>query len=144
MEITVIRPGMLTTVQDLGRRGFRHSGLPTGGAMDGLALRLANLLVGNEANCAGLEMTLTGAELEFGDDALVAVTGADMGALQPGRPRVVKADERLRFGPAQKGCRTYLAVAGGLAIEPVLGGVGQTCGAVWAAMRAGRSKRVTD
>ncbi|MCF7687767.1 MAG: biotin-dependent carboxyltransferase family protein [Cephaloticoccus sp.] len=115
---------MLTTVQDLGRRGFRHTGLPLGGAMDGLAMRLANLLVGNEDNSAGLEMTLTGAELEFGDDALVAVTGADMGALQPGRPQVVKAGERLRFGPAQRGCRTYLAVAGGLAIEPVLGGRG--------------------
>lgn len=124
MEMKIIRPGMLTTVQDLGRTGHRQIGLPRGGAMDAFALRLANLLVGNEGGAAGLEMTMTGAEVEFSDDTLVAVAGADMGGIEGLRPHLVKAGERLKFGPAKNGCRTCLAVAGGLAIEPVLGGCG--------------------
>lgn len=124
MEVKVIKPGMLTTVQDLGRRGHRADGLAPGGAADGFALRLANLLVGNEPDAAGLEMTLTGAELEFGAEALVAVAGADMGGLEPLRPHAVKAGGRLRFGAARTGCRAYLAVAGGFEVPPVLGGRG--------------------
>ncbi len=124
MEIRIIRPGMLTTVQDLGRHGYRHTGLPMGGAMDAFAHRLANLLVGNDDNEAGLEMTMIGAELEFSSDALVAVTGANMGAISSGRPHLVKAGERLKFGAAKNGCRTYLAIAGGLTTPTVLGGKG--------------------
>ncbi|MFI5357702.1 MAG: biotin-dependent carboxyltransferase family protein [Opitutales bacterium] len=115
---------MLTTVQDLGRHGARMAGLPGGGAVDAYALRLANLLVGNEARAAGLEMTLVGAELEFGAEALVAVTGADMGALDRSKPVRVKAGDRLKFGPATAGCRAYLAVAGGFDVPEVLGGRG--------------------
>ena len=124
MEITVIRPGMLTTVQDLGRCGHRALGVSPGGAMDPFALRMANLLVGNDGNTAGLEMTLAGAEFEFGADTLVAVAGADMGGLESRRPHRVKAGERVKFGPAKQGCRTYLAVAGGFQIKSLLGGCG--------------------
>lgn len=125
MEMNVIRPGTLTTVQDLGRRGQRAIGVPTGGAADAWSLRLANLMVGNAENEAALEMNLSGAELEFSADILVAVAGADMGGgYEPGRPRMVKAGERLRFGASASGCRTYLAVAGGFAVPQVLGGRG--------------------
>lgn len=125
MEMTVIRPGTLTTVQDLGRRGHRAIGVPSGGAADAWSLRLANLMVGNAENEAVLEMNLSGAELEFSADILVAVVGADMGGgFEPGRPRWVGAGERVRFVAAQSGCRTYLAVAGGFAVLQVIGGKG--------------------
>jgi antagonist of KipI len=75
MEVSVRRPGVLTTVQDLGRPGRRQLGFTPGGAMDPLSLRLANLLVGNPENFAALEMTLHGAELHFDHDALAAVCG---------------------------------------------------------------------
>jgi antagonist of KipI len=149
MEVTIFRPGMLTTVQDLGRHGHRDLGVTSGGAMDAFALRLANLLVGNDVNAAGLEMTLTGAELEFSADTLVAVAGADMGALTPLRPHRVKAGQRLKFGRAKRGCRTYLAIAGGLQIKPVLGGCGTDLrsgfgGHAGRALRAGDVLKVDD
>ncbi|MBW7896780.1 MAG: biotin-dependent carboxyltransferase [Opitutaceae bacterium] len=125
MEMTVIRPGALSTVQDMGRRGHRAVGVPSGGAADAWSLRLANLMVGNAENEAALEMNLSGAELEFSAGILVAVAGADMGGgFEPGRPRWVGAGERLRFAAPQSGCRTYLAVAGGFAVPTVLGGKG--------------------
>lgn len=124
MEMKIIRGGMLTTVQDLGRAGVRGAGVPRGGAMDAFALRLANLLVGNVESAAALEMTLVGAEVEFLGDALVAVTGADMGGMEPWQPHVVAAGTRLKFGAAKSGCRSYLAVAGGVDVAPVLGGRG--------------------
>lgn len=124
MALKIINPGMLTTVQDLGRTGQRRVGLPVGGAVDAFAFRLANLLVGNEPDAAGLEMTLVGAEIEFQTDALVAVTGADMGGLALNRPHAVKAGERIKFGAAQHGARSYLAIAGGVDVPVVLGGRG--------------------
>lgn len=124
MALKVINPGMLTTVQDLGRPGHRRLGLPVGGAADAFALHLANLLVGNEPNTAGLEMTLVGAELEFQKDALVAVTGAGMDGMEMNRPRLVRAGERLKFGAAKHGCRAYLAIAGGIDVPVILGGRG--------------------
>jgi antagonist of KipI len=124
MEVKIIRPGMLTTVQDLGRHGHRREGVPAGGAADPFALRLANLLVGNEANTAALEMTLAGAELEFSGEALVAATGADMGGMEAGRPHKVAAGSRVKFCAAKAGCRTYLAVAGGFRVPATLGGCG--------------------
>jgi len=124
MEIKVIRPGMLTTVQDLGRRGMRGTGLTEGGAMDKFALRLANMLVGNESNEPALEITLTGPDLEFSSDALIAVTGAEMDGVTHAHPVKIVAGERLRISAATRGCRAYLAVAGGLAIKAVLNGSG--------------------
>lgn len=124
MEMKIIRGGMLTTVQDLGRHGGRGAGVPLGGAMDPFALRLANLLVGNAESAAGLEMTLVGAEVEFSADARVAVAGADCGGIEPWRPHLIAAGTRLKFGAARAGCRAYLAVAGGIDVPVALGGRG--------------------
>lgn len=121
MEIRVLRGGMQTTVQDLGRRGHRGSGVPWSGAMDGFALRIANALVGNPDDAAGLEMTLVGAELEFSEDALIATAGAESAGCPAWAPVAVRAGERIKFGECRGGCRTYLAVAGGIAVAPVLG-----------------------
>lgn len=122
MTIRVLRPGLLTTVQDHGRHGLQHLGLCPGGAMDPVALTLANALVGNPAETAALEITVIGPELHFEHDALVAVCGAEFqGDLPRNRPMFVPAGSRYRVGRAVRGARAYLAVAGGLAIEPVLG-----------------------
>jgi len=118
--ITMRRAGMLTTVQDLGRTGHRREGVPLSGAVDAFALRLANLLVGNAEEAAGLEFTLVGPEIEFRAGALVAVCGGDFG-VPCGRPFGVRAGETLRLGPARSGCRGYLAIAGGIEVRPVLG-----------------------
>src|SRR5229473_3538625 len=88
MAIKVLKPGLSTTVQDLGRPGYYHLGIPLSGAMDRFALSCANLLVGNEEGAAALECTFMGPELEFTADATVAVTGAELpaklnGTLQP-------------------------------------------------------------
>ncbi|MGG4035214.1 biotin-dependent carboxyltransferase family protein, partial [Paenibacillus cisolokensis] len=127
MTLQVVRPGALTTVQDLGRPGYRAAGLGEGGAMDKYALRVANLLVGNEESAAALEMTLAGPELEAGCDLLVAVCGAYMSPRLDGeelpmwRPVLVPRGARLSFGSAKFGCRAYLAVAGGIDVPLVLG-----------------------
>jgi KipI family sensor histidine kinase inhibitor len=119
--VRVIKPGWLTTVQDLGRRGYRASGVPLGGAMDPFALRIANLIVGNPEDAPGLEVTLLGPELEFTADTLVAVTGAEFEGAPPWRPLLLRAGERLKFGECRQGCRAYLALRGGIGVAPVLG-----------------------
>ncbi|WDZ87961.1 biotin-dependent carboxyltransferase family protein [Micromonospora cathayae] len=125
--IEVRRAGALTTVQDQGRPGLAHLGVPRSGALDPAALRLANRLVGNPESAAGLEITLTGCELRFHRAATVAVTGAEADvrvgdrAADPGRPLSLPASAVLRIGPARQGLRSYLAVSGGIAVEPVLG-----------------------
>jgi len=78
MAIRVIAPGLATTVQDLGRPGYYHLGIPLSGAMDRFALRAANLLVGNDEGAAGLECVFMGPELEFTASATIAVTGAEL------------------------------------------------------------------
>lgn len=124
MEIAVIRAGMLTTVQDLGRRGWRAAGVPLGGAVDALALRLVNLLVGNAEDAAALEFTLVGPELEFSSDATIALGGGDFGAGPLWQPVRVRAGERVKLGAARTGCRGYLAIAGGFDVPVVLGSRG--------------------
>jgi antagonist of KipI len=119
--INVVRAGMLTTFQDLGRRGHRGSGVPLGGAADALALRVANWLVDNHENAAALECTLIGPELEFPFDAVVALAGASFPGLPPWQPVRVPAGTRLKLGTATSGCRGYLAIAGGFKVRPVLG-----------------------
>ena len=122
MSLRVLRPGLLTTVQDLGRHGHQNVGLCPGGAMDPVALALANALVGNPAGEAALEITVIGPEFEFGETGLVALCGAEFtGAFPKNRPVLVKAGSRLNVGRAARGARAYLAVAGGFAVEPVLG-----------------------
>ena len=118
--IEVIKAGMMTTVQDLGRVGHRREGVPISGAVDSLAMRVANLLVGNEENAAGIEFTLVGPELTFRTDTLVALGGADFGVPR-WKPLRIRAGDTLSLGPARSGCRGYLAVAGGINVEPVLG-----------------------
>ncbi len=124
MAIRVIRAGLLTTVQDLGRRGHLAEGVPNGGAADRFALRVANLLVGNPEGAAGLEITLNGPELEFGEATWIAVCGARFADLPAWRPMRVEAGARLGFGRPIQGCRAYLAVCGGIDVEPVLDGRG--------------------
>jgi antagonist of KipI len=124
MEVSVIRPGMLTTVQDLGRRGHLAEGVPNGGAADAYALRIANLLVGNPENSPGLEITITGPELEFSEASWVAVCGARFEDIPAWRPIHVEKGGRLKFGKRLMGCRAYLALSGGIETESVLGGRG--------------------
>lgn len=125
--IEVIKPGLWTTVQDLGRPGYRTYGVPTGGAMDPVAHKLANLLVGNPPEAATLEMALTGPHLRFLSDGVIAIAGADMQPNLQGRVvslwrtiRVERGDE-LRFGSARNGRWGYVAVRGGIQVEPVMG-----------------------
>lgn len=127
MAFKVISPGLLTTVQDLGRPGYFHLGIPMSGAMDRFALRAANLLVGNDEGAAGLEAVFMGPQLEFEVDCTVAVTGADM------PPRVdgqhvetwtafkVKAGQTLTFDYLRGGARAYIAISGGIDTPPALG-----------------------
>ncbi|MFG0532394.1 biotin-dependent carboxyltransferase family protein [Pseudomonas sp. yb_2] len=125
--IKVLKPGLSTSVQDLGREGYYHLGIPPSGALDQYALSAANHLVGNPAGAAGLECALVGPELEFQQDALVAVCGAQMPALLDGREQrpdtafAVRAGQVLRFGFPTAGARAYLAVAGGIDVPEVLG-----------------------
>ncbi|MCX4469078.1 KipI antagonist [Micromonospora sp. MW-13] len=126
-RIEVLRAGALTTVQDQGRPGWAHLGVPRSGALDPMALRLANRLVGNPEAAAGLEITLTGCALRLTRAGTVAITGADVDVRvgdrpgDVGRPLAVPAGTVVRVGPARAGLRSWLAVAGGIAVAPVLG-----------------------
>lgn len=126
-SIHVVRPGLLTTVQDLGRWGHQAAGVPVAGPMDTFSHRLANALVGNDPDAATLEITLIGPELEFDAPAVVAVCGAefDISAngqlVTPGAPLSMAAGTRLQFGRRRGGARAYLAVSGGLQTPVVLG-----------------------
>jgi antagonist of KipI len=119
--VVVERAGTYTTVQDLGRLGWRAEGVPVGGAADTVALRLANLLVGNDEAAAGLEITSVGPRLRFSEETWVAVTGAEFAGIPLGRPLRMAAGSALDCGVARRGYRGYLAVVGGIAVAPVLG-----------------------
>lgn len=126
-SIEVISPGLLTTIQDNGRPGYAHLGVPPSGALDKAALHLANRLVGNEVNAAVLEMTILGCTLRFNQLSTVVLTGADIHATLNGRgeamnaPFTVPAGGVLVLGSIRQGARTYLAIRGGLAVPLVLG-----------------------
>jgi antagonist of KipI len=124
MDIRVIRAGMLTSVQDLGRRGRLSEGVAVGGAADPFALRVANLLVGNPEDAAGFEVTMTGPELEFSEGAWISVCGARFEGVPAWRPLRIEAGGRVKFGARTAGCRAYLAISGGVDVERVLGGAG--------------------
>ncbi|GAA2405013.1 biotin-dependent carboxyltransferase family protein [Streptomyces glaucosporus] len=125
--LEVVRAGALTTVQDAGRVGHAHLGVPRSGALDAPAHRLANRLVGNPDGAAALETTLTGCAVRAGRPLAAAVTGAPCAVRIDGRPAPwgqavrVPAGAVLDVGAARHGVRSYLAVAGGIAVEPVLG-----------------------
>jgi biotin-dependent carboxylase-like uncharacterized protein len=125
--VAVVRPGMLTTVQDLGRTGQAHLGVPHSGALDLPALRLVNRLVGNPEGAAALETTLDGCAVRALGAVTVAVGGAPCAVTVDGRPVAWGAPVRLgegdllEVGAAARGVRAYVAFGGGIAVEPVLG-----------------------
>lgn len=135
--LRVLQPGLQTTIQDLGRRGYMSLGVPVAGAADFVSLMIGNWLVGNRARTGALEITLLGPEIEFTGVVAFSLTGAPIPAelirANGGSPRPVPAwtalaafpGDRLRLGTAQQGCRSYLCVAGGVAVEPVLGSVSE-------------------
>jgi len=126
-SITVLKPGLFTTIQDGGRWGYQDRGVPVSGPMDRQAHRHANALVGNAPDAATLEATLLGPELRFDQPAVIAVTGADLGAAIDDKPAAVDTPHRvesggtLRFGTRRSGTRAYLAVDGGINTPMILG-----------------------
>jgi 5-oxoprolinase (ATP-hydrolysing) subunit C len=132
--IRIQRPGMFTTVQDLGRPGCSAMGVPEGGAADTLSLRIGNRLVGNSDSAAALEMTMTGAAIAFEEDATVAIVGGACditltaggsgGAIaqeHTNTPIAVPAGSTLAMGPIRHGIRAYLCISGGVAVPALLG-----------------------
>ncbi len=123
----VVKPGFLTTVQDRGRRGYLARGLPAAGALDPYSHRLGNALLGNAPGDASLEITLPGMRLCALRDAVVAVTGADLGATLDGAPLpmwepvALPRGSEVAFTRLGSGCRAYLAIGGGIRVPPVLG-----------------------
>lgn len=127
MSLTVLASGALTTVQDRGRRGYAHLGVPRAGALDAPAADLANRLVGNGPDAAVLETTLTGVSVRTSTATTLAVTGAECDVRLDGRAVAgdtalsVRAGTEVVVGPARRGVRSYLAVAGGIDVPAVLG-----------------------
>jgi antagonist of KipI len=125
--IEVYAPGLLTTVQDLGREGFGPMGVSPSGAADAIALRVGNRLVENAEGSAALEMALLGGTFDFPEGAIVALTGSDFGATLDHAPASlwtsceVKPGQRLRMGPTRSGARCYLCVQGGVEVKAFLG-----------------------
>jgi antagonist of KipI len=123
----VERAGFLTSVQDLGRTGFRQLGVSTSGALDSFALRVANLLARNDETVAGLEITLGGLHLRFQDERIVAWCGGEFDVqigsrvLPAGHVAHAQAGDELKFGHPQIGCRAWLAISGGIDVPVVLG-----------------------
>lgn len=140
--LTIRKAGLFTTVQDLGRPGLRRFGISSGGAMDASSFRIANLLVGNPENSAAIEVTMNGPEILFEQSAEIALCGADLSPAVNGtdapmwRPVRIEAGDVLSFGVPKSGCRTYLAVAGGIQVPAVMNsastltraGIGGFCG----------------
>jgi antagonist of KipI len=126
-NIEVLEPGLLTTVQDLGREGFGPMGVSPSGAADAVSLRLGNRLLANPGGAAALEMTLLGGAFRFPQGAVIALSGSDFGASLDGAPVIlwesiqVRPGQLLRLGPTRSGARCYLCVQGGIAVEPFLG-----------------------
>ena len=125
--IQVQSPGLLTTVQDLGREGFGPLGVSPSGAADAISLRLGNRLVGNAEGAAALEMTLLGGTFLFLQGAIISLTGSDFAATLDGSPLSlwtsveVKPGQALRVGSTRSGARCYLCVQGGIIVKPFLG-----------------------
>ncbi|KIN63545.1 Urea carboxylase [Sulfitobacter noctilucicola] len=127
MSLKIIQPGLSTSIQDLGRPGYFHLGIPIGGAMDRFALRVANMLVGNPEGAAGFEVVFMGPTIEFQKDALISVTGANLPPKIDGTPCEtwtaieVKAGQTLSFDFLKSGARAYIAISGGIDTPPALG-----------------------
>ena len=149
MSLRVIRPGLLSTVQDRGRYGLQHLGVVPCGPMDPVAFELANGLVGNFAGEAALEITVIGPEIAFEADALVALCGAAFEAKVAGspiaadRPVFLPKGAVLNTGRAVRGSRADLAAAGGIGTVPVLGSRSTCLPAGFGGLQ-GRSLRAGD
>jgi KipI family sensor histidine kinase inhibitor len=126
-QFTVIKPGLLTTVQDIGRWGHQAFGVPVSGPMDDVSYRLANLVVGNPSGAAVLEATVVGPELRIDTETIIAVTGADLAATMDGTPLPLNGAVHcpagcvVRCGERRNGARAYIAFDGGIATAPALG-----------------------
>jgi antagonist of KipI len=125
--IQVQAPGLLTTVQDLGREGFGPMGVSPSGAADPISVRIGNRLVGNDEGAAALEMTLLGGTFVFPEGAVLALTGSDFGAtlhekpVEPWSSFEARPGQTLSLGPTRSGARCYLCVRGGIAVKDFLG-----------------------
>lgn len=126
MSLRIIKPGLLTSIQDLGRKGFQQHGVIVSGAMDGHSLRIANMLVGNEEGEAALEITLMGPTIKIGKNCLISITGGNLSptidnqSVPMWKPILVKKGSILRFEGCKSGCRAHLSVSGGFAIPEVM------------------------
>ena len=127
MSITILNPGMLTSVQDLGRIGYQQYGVSVSGVMDPRSASIANILVDNDEGEAVLECTMMGPHIRFDAPNIIAITGSDLGATLDGqsidtyRAVPVNAGQTLRFTMLRTGCRAFVAFAGGLDIPTVMG-----------------------
>jgi len=124
--VEVLKPGFYTTIQDLGRIGYREYGVPVSGAMDHYSARFANALLGNDEKDAIIEITLIGPTLKFSCDTSICITGANMNPkldekpIQLNRRIIVEKNSILTFGKLEFGCRAYIAIAGGFKTEVVM------------------------
>ena len=120
------KPGLLSTIQDLGRKGYKRYGIISSGSMDQIAHRIANMLVLNEEDVEAIEITMTGPVIQFQNDAMIAITGGQLSPaineekIEMYRPVLVKAGDVLSFGRAKEGIRSYLAVHGGFSVDRVM------------------------
>lgn len=127
MSIRIIKSGMLSTIQDMGRFGVMKDGFTQSGAMDAYSMKIANRLVGNMLNCAVLEMTMTGIAAEFTESCIIALSGGNFGAkindkpIRTNKAYKINAGDFLSMGFAGTGIRAYLAVSGGFDVEMVMG-----------------------
>ena len=128
MSITILKPGLQSTIQDLGRNGYTHYGISASGAADSFSLRIANLLVGNPESFAGIEITLIGGIFRFDADAFIALCGSEYEAKLDGKSILwqqgiyVRSGQKLAIGPTKSGARCYLAVRGGMDVPNYLSG----------------------
>ncbi|RKP49377.1 biotin-dependent carboxyltransferase family protein [Trinickia fusca] len=147
--IEIVRAGLLTSVQDLGRPGYRHLGIATGGVLDTIALEVGNRLVGNAAQAAAIEVTLGPVVLRFARATRVAITGAEYGATLDGEPvpawwsLPVAAGQELVLHTAKRGMRAYVCIRGGIDVLPMLGSRSTDLGARFGGL-AGRMLRDGD
>jgi KipI family sensor histidine kinase inhibitor len=147
-QFTVIKPGLLTTIQDIGRWGHQAVGVPVSGPMDDVSYRLANLIVGNPSGAAVLEATVVGPELRIDTETIIAITGADLAATLDGTPLPLNGAVHcpagcvIRCGERRNGARAYIAFDGGIATAPTLGSrathlVGELGGVAGRAVKGG-------
>lgn len=149
MSLAVIRPGLLTTIQDCGRAGYRHLGIRPAGVMDPVAARVANLLAGNAEDAAVLEITLLGPTLRFEQATWIGLAGAEFQATLDSRPLLnnarhwIEAGATLELKQATHGCRAYLAVDGDFSVTPILGSCSTDLRSGWGGY-AGRALQAGD